>query len=154
MMALRYILLALLLAAGLSTFSSSVVAQTKTKTSKTKATKTKAKASAPKQSKAKAAASTPGQNPANARYNRSTQAKPTVDRYMEIEKALHDRGYLEDPADGKWGPDSIEALKHFQRDQRLDADGKLGALSLVALGLGPKRPPPTVAQAGAPPQVE
>lgn len=33
----------------------------------------------------------------------------------------------------------MEALKRFQADQNLDADGKIGALSLIALGLGPKR---------------
>jgi hypothetical protein len=30
-------------------------------------------------------------------------------------------------------------LKRFQSDQSLTPDGKLGALSLIALGLGPKR---------------
>jgi hypothetical protein len=38
-----------------------------------------------------------------------------------------------------WGQDSIEALKRFQADQNLAADGKLTSLSLIALGLGPKR---------------
>jgi len=41
--------------------------------------------------------------------------------------------------DGNWGPESVDALKRFQKDQNLDSDGKIGALSLMALGLGPKR---------------
>jgi hypothetical protein len=30
-------------------------------------------------------------------------------------------------------------LKRFQREQNLPDDGKIGSLSLIALGLGPKR---------------
>jgi peptidoglycan hydrolase-like protein with peptidoglycan-binding domain len=78
-------------------------------------------------------------NPHEIRYRRSNQKAPTPDRYKEIQQALVDRGYLEGPADGKWGPESVEALRHFQRDQNLLEDGKLGALTLTALGLGPKR---------------
>lgn len=33
----------------------------------------------------------------------------------------------------------MDALKRFQRDQNLTEDGKIGALSLIALGLGPNR---------------
>jgi peptidoglycan hydrolase-like protein with peptidoglycan-binding domain len=52
---------------------------------------------------------------------------------------LADKGYFRGPVDGNWGAESSEALKSFQRDQNLDGDGKIGALSLMALGLGPKR---------------
>jgi peptidoglycan hydrolase-like protein with peptidoglycan-binding domain len=62
-----------------------------------------------------------------------------VDRYKEIQRALADRGYFHGEIDGIWGPDSMDAMKHFQTDQHLDADGKLDALSLIGLGLGPKR---------------
>ena len=41
--------------------------------------------------------------------------------------------------DGAWASESVEALKRFQKDQNLDPDGKIGSLSLIALGLGPKR---------------
>ena len=51
--------------------------------------------------------------------------------------------------DGVWGADSIDALKRFQKDQNLDGDGKLGALSLIGLGLGPKRAPPETMQPAA-----
>jgi hypothetical protein len=33
----------------------------------------------------------------------------------------------------------VDALKRFQREQNLTEDGKIGSLSLIALGLGPKR---------------
>ncbi len=78
-------------------------------------------------------------NPAQTRYRRSSQRKPTMDRYKEIQQALIDRGYMAGPPDGMWGPDSSDAIKRFQRDQNLIEDGKLGALTLTALGLGPKR---------------
>jgi peptidoglycan hydrolase-like protein with peptidoglycan-binding domain len=52
---------------------------------------------------------------------------------------LADRGYFAGPIDGVWGPSSVDALKRFQREQNLVEDGKVGSLSLIALGLGPKR---------------
>lgn len=67
------------------------------------------------------------------------QEQPTPARYREIQQALADRGYFQGAPDGVWGTESVEALKRFQTDQNLDADGKVGALSLIALGLGPKR---------------
>lgn len=81
-------------------------------------------------------------------YRRSTQHQPTHERYQEIQQALADKGYFNGAADGNWGPPSVEALKRFQRDQNLTQDGKIGSLSLIALGLGPKR----VAIAKAPPR--
>jgi hypothetical protein len=68
-----------------------------------------------------------------------TQQQPTLDRYKEIQQALADKGYFRGTPDGAWGPDSADALKRFQREQNLDADGKISALSLMALGLGPQR---------------
>ena len=40
---------------------------------------------------------------------------------------------------GVLDPSSTEALRRFQQDQNLEASGKLDSLSLIALGLGPKR---------------
>lgn len=57
----------------------------------------------------------------------------------EIQQALADKGYFAGQPDGTWGSESVEALKRFQRDQNLTEDGKIGSLSLIALGLGPKR---------------
>ncbi len=59
--------------------------------------------------------------------------------------ALSQKGYFAGEADGNWSAESVNALKRFQRDQNLTEDGKLGSLSLIALGLGPHRPPTIVA---------
>jgi len=69
------------------------------------------------------------------------QRNPTPERYREIQEALIAKGYLKGPATGQWGSESIEAMKRFQADQKLDADGKIEALTLIALGLGPKNSP-------------
>jgi peptidoglycan hydrolase-like protein with peptidoglycan-binding domain len=73
---------------------------------------------------------------------RYVQQQPTPDRYREIQQALVEKGYFSGTADGNWGPESVEALKRFQRDQNIADDGKIGSLSLIALGLGPKRTQP------------
>jgi hypothetical protein len=70
------------------------------------------------------------------RYYQST---PTPDRYKEIQDALAHRGYYKGEANGAWGPDSVEALKRFQQEQNVPPSGKLDSVSLIALGLGPKR---------------
>jgi peptidoglycan hydrolase-like protein with peptidoglycan-binding domain len=70
---------------------------------------------------------------------RRGQQTPTPERYQEIQQALVAKGYLEGPATGDWGANSAEALRRFQQDQHLEATGKLNSLSLIALGLGPRR---------------
>ena len=70
---------------------------------------------------------------------RSSQSAPTPERYKEIQQALASKGYFKDEPNGEWGPSSIDALKRFQADQNLMPDGKISSLSLIALGLGPKR---------------
>ncbi len=70
---------------------------------------------------------------------RVAQQQPTAERYKEIQQALADKGYFHGPVDGAWGADSTDALKRFQREQNLEDDGKIGSLSLIALGLGPQR---------------
>ena len=69
------------------------------------------------------------------------QSAPSQERYREIQQALAERGYYDGAVDGVWNNSSVEALRRFQLDQNLEPDGKLGALSLIALGLGPKRTP-------------
>jgi murein L,D-transpeptidase YcbB/YkuD len=73
------------------------------------------------------------------RFRRSSQREPAPERYQEIQQSLAAKGYYSGPVNGAWGPDSVAALKRFQRDQNIGDDGKLGSLSLMALGLGPKR---------------
>ena len=87
--------------------------------------------------------------------SRSYQQAPSPDRYKEIQQALASKGFYQGEPSGEWGPDSVDALKRFQTAQNLTPDGRIGSLSLIALGLGPKRltaksdstPPP----AGTPP---
>lgn len=68
----------------------------------------------------------------------SYQSHPTRERYQQIQQALADKGYFTGPVDGIWGPASVMALQRFQTAQKLPSDGKIDALSLIALGLGPK----------------
>ena len=70
---------------------------------------------------------------------RSYQQAPTPDRYREIQQALATKGYYKGEPNGEWSADSSDALKRFQGDQNLMPDGKINSLSLIALGLGPKR---------------
>ena len=72
--------------------------------------------------------------------------QPSPERYKEIQQALASKGYFSTEPDGNWGPASIDALKRFQHDQKLVEDGKIGSLSLIALGLGPRRDSPETEQ--------
>lgn len=75
------------------------------------------------------------------------QGLPTGDRYTEIQQALVGKGYLEGEPSTSWGPQYADALKRFQKDQNLPPNGKITSLSLIALGLGPKRDVKSVATA-------
>jgi peptidoglycan hydrolase-like protein with peptidoglycan-binding domain len=71
---------------------------------------------------------------------RNRQMSPSADRYREIQQALASKGYLSpEEATGTWNAGSVDALKRFQAEQNLDASGKINSLSLIALGLGPRR---------------
>ncbi|MGA2117302.1 MAG: peptidoglycan-binding domain-containing protein [Bryobacteraceae bacterium] len=70
---------------------------------------------------------------------RPRQVVPSPERYKEIQDALASRGYLQpEQATGVWDQNSVDALKRFQDEQKLESSGKLNSLSLIALGLGPK----------------
>jgi hypothetical protein len=66
------------------------------------------------------------------------QATPTADRYREIQQALVDKGYLKAEPNAVWDDQSSQALKQFQTDQHISPTGKISALSLIDLGLGPR----------------
>ena len=92
---------------------------------------------------------------------RNRQMAPSSDRYREIQSALAARGYLQtDDATGTWNQASIDALKKFQSEQNIDSSGKINSISLIALGLGPRRdavaavpkPPPAPQQVPGPGQ--
>lgn len=57
---------------------------------------------------------------------------------MEIQKALADRGYFKGEVNGQWGDDSTDALRRFQAGSNLPDDGRITALTLSGLGLGPR----------------
>jgi hypothetical protein len=70
---------------------------------------------------------------------RNRQMAPSPERYKEIQQALVAKGYLKpEDAQGAWNQASIDAMKKFQAEQKLDSTGKINSLSLIALGLGPK----------------
>lgn len=75
------------------------------------------------------------------------QTHPTAERYKAIQQALAEKGYFKGSVDGSWGDDSVDALKRFQTDHKLENDGKISSLSLIQLGLGPKHDGSTVTTA-------
>ena len=70
----------------------------------------------------------------------SYQLHPDPERYGQMQQALADRGYYKGPINGEWNDESVDALRRFQVDKKIDddADGKVTALSLIGLGLGPR----------------
>jgi hypothetical protein len=81
----------------------------------------------------------------------SYQLHPDAVRYRQIQQALAGKGYFKGDVNGVWGPDSESALQRFQTDRKLPNDGHISALSLIALGLGPKHDSIVAATATAPP---
>jgi hypothetical protein len=76
---------------------------------------------------------------------RNRQIAPSPERYREIQDALVARGFLSaEQANGTWNNESVDALKRFQEQQNLESTGKINSLSLIALGLGPKRETPVM----------
>lgn len=102
--------------------------------------------------KAPAARKTTARKKRRAPARPQTQQQPTPERNQEIQQALIDKGYLQEPTTGVWDTQSSEALKRFQADQQLQATGKLDSLSLIRLGLGPKRQALTPASLPNPPE--
>lgn len=115
-------------------------ATAKTGTAKASVSKSAASKTAATKTRSKSAAKTGTKSRRTVVARRPPlQQQPTTDRYKEIQQALTNKGYFQGPVDGAWNTGSVEALKRFQKDQNLDPDGKIGSLSLIALGLGPKR---------------
>jgi peptidoglycan hydrolase-like protein with peptidoglycan-binding domain len=139
----KAILLGVALCAVVCLATGATTATTKKKTAKKRAhavsapAKTTTTKTAPK-SRTAASKTTKGKKTVR-KASAPRQLAPTKDRYQQIQQALASKGYYSGEPNGAWGPDSVEALKRFQADQNLTPDGKLGSLSLIALGLGPKR---------------
>lgn len=101
----------------------------------TRAVPTRAIANKPRPTPARTAYRAPVRH-----YGYYYQTAPSPERYREIQQALINQGFLTGPATGVWNQESIDALNRFKKEQNLRTDGKLDSLSLIALGLGPKRP--------------
>lgn len=65
------------------------------------------------------------------------QLRPTPQRYTEIQAALAKAGYFQGPTNGDWGTSSENALASFQKGHGLEPTGKIDALTLIKLDLGP-----------------
>ena len=86
---------------------------------------------------------------------RNRQMSPSPDRYREIQGALAAKGFLPpEEATGTWNQASSDALKKFQAEQNLESSGKINSLSLIALGLGPRRETATAAPKPVPPPIQ
>jgi peptidoglycan hydrolase-like protein with peptidoglycan-binding domain len=139
---LRYTLaafvIALLIAPTIPAAAKKATSRAQSKSSPAKKAPTKKSAATTKKAVTKKSAKrrTPVRRRATSWRNR--QMSPTPQRYKEIQEALAAKGYLQEPATGVWGPQSIDALRNFQRDQHLEPSGKIDSVSLIALGLGPK----------------
>src|SRR4051812_26235188 len=116
-------------------------AQPVTPTRKAPVKKTAAKSAKPaskSKSTAKKGAAKGGVRSATTWRNR--QMAPTAERYRQIQEALAAKGFLRpEEVTGVWNAPSVDALKQFQAAQQIDSSGKINSLSLIALGLGPKR---------------
>jgi hypothetical protein len=126
------------LAAALAAFAYGAQHSTPAKKAPAKSTASKA---APKKASAKGASvrKAPAKKAAPRTTWRNRQTAPSPERYKEIQQALVAKGYLNsEDAGGAWNQNSVDALKRFQTDQKIDNSGKINSLSLIALGLGPK----------------
>jgi len=101
----------------------------------------------------KSASSRGKKTPANRVTWRNRQLSPSPDRYREIQASLAAKGFLKpEDATGSWNQASTDALKKFQEEQNLESNGKINSLSLIALGLGPRRDPAPATSPKPPPQ--
>jgi len=92
---------------------------------------------APKSASKKPARKPPAKKRATKPPARRGQQRPTPERYREIEEALAARGYFSNQPSGQWNAGAVEALRNFQANHNLAPTGRLDALSLILLGLGP-----------------
>lgn len=116
------------------------VAKTKTGAKAAPKTGSASKSAGKKASAKKTTASKSGKKAPVRTTWRNRQTAPTPERYKQIQDALVAKGFLNpEGASGTWGQSSADALKKFQAAQNIESTGKINSLSLIALGLGPKR---------------
>ncbi len=74
------------------------------------------------------------------------------DEVRELQRKLIQLGYLSGSADGIYGNDTVSAVKAFQKNMGLTADGEAGASTLAALNSAASTPIPTAAPTPVPTQ--
>ena len=83
------------------------------------------------------------------------QKAPTPDRIREIQGALNREGAYDGQPTGKWDDATVDAMKKFQEDHGISPNGKIDAVTLNKLRLGPetagKGAPFPTASSAAPP---
>jgi hypothetical protein len=73
--------------------------------------------------------------------NQATQNQPispdslSRDEVRQVQKALDKAGFHAGAADGRWGPETSNALKQFQQSKNIQANGTLDQQTLSGLGL-------------------
>jgi peptidoglycan hydrolase-like protein with peptidoglycan-binding domain len=60
----------------------------------------------------------------------------TQQQVMEIQTKLKQENVYNGKADGRWGPESEQALKQFQQKNNLPATGQLDEETMAQLGIG------------------
>lgn len=65
----------------------------------------------------------------------ATPSHLSSNQVRSIQQNLTDRGYDSGRPDGVWGPNTQQALRSFERDQNLQADGRPDPQTLAALGV-------------------
>ena len=63
------------------------------------------------------------------------QQRPAPERVQEIERALVEKGFMTAEPDVNWDQATTDAVKRFQQSENLPADGRLSALTLIAMGM-------------------
>ncbi len=53
----------------------------------------------------------------------------------QVQQALQQNGFKSGPADGRWGPETKNAVKQFQQSKQIQANGQLDEQTVADLGL-------------------
>jgi murein L,D-transpeptidase YcbB/YkuD len=53
----------------------------------------------------------------------------------QVQQALQQSGFKSGPADGRWGPETENAVKQFQHSKQIHANGQLDQQTVADLGL-------------------
>jgi hypothetical protein len=72
-----------------------------------------------------------------------------ADSVHDAQQALKDKGFYTGSVDGIYGPLTRKAVRSYQRQQNLTADGRLGPQTLSSLGVQQPAPGTSFGKAGA-----